>query len=137
MEKICVVLIVSSCHQTHFMEVPCENFGVLINGSILNNAVRGFLDLSLVVEPTGQEEHLKIERPSVHVVVKIGQIWIVVDSLEIGLPFEVVRQDSSERTLSGSNITGNCDVFLSWVGQRLDSVGLNVRNSPTYEVNGQ
>src|SRR5690606_13688854 len=70
------------------------------------------LVLILVLEPAGEEEHLEVERPPVHVPVEVREIRVVVHALEEGGPAEVLGEDLGERALPRADVAGDGDVGL-------------------------
>jgi len=97
------------------MQIARKYLSILIYGTILNDAMRSFLNLALMVKPARQEKHLQIKRPAMHVIVEVAQVRIIIHAFEIGLPLEVVRQKLSQRTLPGADITCYSDIFLSGI----------------------
>ena len=60
------------------MEIFDKDFGILIDGTIQNDALIGFLGFEVQCEFARQIKDLRIEGPSLHVLVEIRNIGIVV-----------------------------------------------------------
>ena len=68
------------------MEVGGEDAGVLVDSPVLDDDIAAPGNVHHVLEPLVQEIYLEIERPALHVGVKISQIWVEINGLEFRGP---------------------------------------------------
>jgi hypothetical protein len=58
-----------------------------------------------------EKVYLQIERPTMHVFVKVDQIRIVVNVFKMSLPFVVLCQLRCERGFAGADVAGHGNVL--------------------------
>ncbi len=71
-----VIFKIAALHQTHICQIRRKDVGILINGAILYHRSAALLYLLHLTIATGQKKYLQIERPPLHVHIKIGQIRV-------------------------------------------------------------
>jgi len=85
-EEVGVVVEVSVAHHADVVQVRCEDLGILEDGTVLDDSVLALGYFHNIMESLVEEVYLEIERPSLHILVVVGEIWIVIDWLEVWLP---------------------------------------------------
>ena len=88
-----------------------KNKSILIYSAVLHHYIGTLLYVDNLLETVVQEINLQIERPPWHIVVKIVQIRVVLHILVVGLPFEVFSQNLGQSSFTGTNVSGNSDMF--------------------------
>ena len=78
------------------MKVRCKDVSIFINGSVLNHLFTTFVDVVYLTKSTVQEIDLQVERPTLHVFIKVVKIRIIVGIFEVGCPVVVFRQQLCE-----------------------------------------
>jgi len=85
--KQCEVIFEVTCgHQAHAVEVRCEDIGILIDGPVLDDIFARLADLDDLAEPAVQKIDLQVERPALHVLVKVIEIGIIIHVFILGFP---------------------------------------------------
>ena len=92
---------------THMMQCPRKNIGILINTAVENGRARVTSRFEILVGAMAEEEYLQVERPGMHVGIKVGQVGIIGDGFEIGAPTQARTDALGQRSLASSNIPGN------------------------------
>ena len=110
-EQVEIIVEIAGRHQAHVVEVGRKNVGILVDGAVLNDSAIALKDFQNLPIPAVEEENLKIERPAVHVVVKITQVGIVVGAFVVYLPTELLAQLGAQRGFARADIAGDGDVF--------------------------
>ena len=110
-EQVEIIVEIAGRHQAHVVEVGRKNVGILVDGAVLNDSAIALKDFQNLPIPAVEEENLKIERPAVHVVVKITQVGIIVGAFVVYLPTELFAQLGAKRGFARADIAGDGDVF--------------------------
>ena len=92
------------------MEVWGKNIGILINRTILNDRFARFSDLKDLVKPGIEELDLKVERPTLHICIKIVQVRIIIDILIMRFPHEMFAKYAGQSSFARSDIPRYCNV---------------------------
>ena len=90
------------------MKVRSEYACVLIYGPVLDDDVIALGDLHHILESLVQEVNLEIERPPFHILIKISEIWIEVNRLELWRPSVLRREHLGQGSLSATDVSSNC-----------------------------
>jgi hypothetical protein len=85
-EKTDVIVKISACHQTHFVEVGCKDEGIFVDGPILDDGHISLPDIEHLLIPAIEEIDLKIERPALHIIIEIAEVRILGCILIMHLP---------------------------------------------------
>ena len=110
-EELEVVVEVARGHQPHVMQVGCEDVGVFVDGAILDDGFVAAEDGEDLLVAVVQEEDLEVERPALHVVVKVAEVGIVVGGFEVHFPAELFAELFAERRFPGADVAGDGNVF--------------------------
>lgn len=110
-EQIQVIVVVSPSHQAHVVQVAGKNVSIFVNGPILNDRFFSTQDRQNLLVSAVQKVNLQVERPTVHVVVKINEVRVVVGGFIVDVPIETFAQLGTKGCFSGANISGNGHVL--------------------------
>ena len=91
------------------MQIRSKNVSVLVNGTVLNHSLARFQYLQNLIVAAVKEEYLQIERPALHIVVKVVHIRVV-GLFVVSLPLEIFRQKTCQCGLSRANVSCYSDV---------------------------
>jgi hypothetical protein len=91
------------------VEVFGENLSVLVHGAILNHRIGAVENLVVVAQTPREEEDLGVESPLLHVLIKVGQIGIIIHGLVKGFPTQLLAEKSCEGGFAHSHVAGNGD----------------------------
>ena len=94
-------------HVAHIVVVGGEDIDSLEDGAVLDDGFLGLLDGEDVSEAFLEEEHLEVERPSLHVLIVIGEVGVVDDALHAWFPTVVMGEHAGERCLSAAYVPCN------------------------------
>ncbi len=78
---------------TDFEEVLCEDVSVFVDGTVLDDVLVGPDELLSSTESSVEEVDLHFESPAVHIVVEVGEVWVVVGVFEVWGPVEGLSED--------------------------------------------
>jgi len=82
------------------MEVSRKNLGVFVDRPVLYDALRTFHNALMVVKPLREKIDLEIERPAVHVFIKIGKVGVVFDRFVERFPAVMLAEHPGEGRFS-------------------------------------
>jgi hypothetical protein len=86
------------------MQGASENQGILIYAPVEDGGL-GHVDIFQILRGTvSQEKDLQVEGPGAHIRIEIGQVWIVGDRLEGGLPAQAGADALSEGGFSRADV---------------------------------
>ena len=91
-KQVAVVVIIAAAHKPHIVQVGGKDVGIFVYRAVLYNYIVAPADLNYVAEALVQEIDLQVERPSLHILVKICEIGVVVNWFKAGSPFEVLAE---------------------------------------------
>jgi hypothetical protein len=107
-EEIGIVLEIPVAHHADIVEIWGKDARILEDGSILHDGLLRTGNLHHIVESLVQKVNLKIERPSLHILVIIGKVWIVIYRLEVCLPAISLGKHLGQGSLAASYISCYC-----------------------------
>ncbi len=97
-----------------------EDFGIFVNGPVLQNRLGLGLKREMKAKLVGQKVELRTVGPSLHVGVKVGQIRILVIGLEKRLQVVLLTEKARQFGFTRANVSGHCDeLILRHDGPRL------------------
>jgi len=111
LKKAEIIFEVARCHQAHVVEVGGENVGIFVNGAVLHHGDITLQNFENLLISVVQEIDLKIERPALHVVVKICEVGVVFGALKMRDPTELSGEFFAKGGLSGTYVAGDGYVF--------------------------
>ena len=111
MKNVEVALVIAVVDMAAGVEVFCEDIGIFINGSVLNNRLIAFADLAHLAEPAVEKINLQVESPPGHVFVKIAEVRILFHRFVQRSPAIMPGELLSQRRFSRANVSRDGDVF--------------------------
>jgi len=103
-----VVFEIPVAHHADIVEIWGKDARIFEDGSILHDGLLRTGYLYHIVESLVQKVNLKIKRPSLHILVIIGKVWIVIYRLEVCLPAISLGKHLGQGSLAASYISCYC-----------------------------
>ena len=113
-EQSVVVLKITRRHKTHRMKVRCEDVCVFVNGAILDHISSALANVVYLLKTTVKKEDLQVERPTLHVLVKIKEVWIIVHFFLLHVPSVMLGKQLSQCCFAGTNVPRDSYVHELW-----------------------
>lgn len=111
LKQLKIVLKIPLRHQAHRVQIRRKNIRILINCAVLHHRRIALQNPQNLLVPIIQKINLQIERPPLHIMIKITQIRIIVCRLIMRLPTKVPTQPLAQRRLPRADIPGNRHIF--------------------------
>ena len=92
-----------------------EDMGILVDGTVLDDVLAAVTDIHHLTEAAVEEENLDIERPALHVLIETIEIRIVLHLLVMGIPVEMLGQESRQGRLARAYVASYCDMHNTLV----------------------
>jgi len=105
--QLAVAFVIALGHVALPVKIASENLGVFVHTSILHNRVGMIEQSAMMAQPPREEENLRMKAPCAHVLVKVGQVGIVLNRLIERFPVKLLGQQASERGFADADVA--CD----------------------------
>jgi hypothetical protein len=95
------------------VQVWGKDVSIFVDGPVLNDLFSGLPDPDDLTETAVKEIDLKVEGPSLHVLVEIVEIGIVVHIFILCLPAIILREKTGQRGFTRPNVSSNGYMHVS------------------------
>lgn len=98
---------ISLGHVALRVEVAGEDLGVFVDAAVLDDGAGAVEEGAVVAQAAGEEEDLRVEAPTLHVGVKVGEVGVFNDGLVERLPAKLLGKQPGEAGLAYAYVSGH------------------------------